>query len=54
MSSNREDAPIKSDLTPACREMIAQLARWANERRSRAATDAAQIRRAEEQETDEP
>jgi hypothetical protein len=54
VSSNREDAPIESDLTQACREMIAQLARRAKERRSRAATDAGRIHRAEEQETDDP
>jgi len=52
MSDDREHTP--ADLTPACREMIAQLARRAKERRSRAATDVAQTRRAEEQETDEP
>jgi hypothetical protein len=54
MSADREHAAGESDMTPACREMIAQLARRAKERRSRAPTDAAQIRRAEEQETDEP
>jgi len=46
--------PVESDLTPACREMIAQLARLAQERRSRTAPDARRPRRAEEPETDEP
>ena len=54
MSSTREHTAGESDMTQACREMIAQLARRANERRSRAAADAAQTQRAEEQETDEP
>lgn len=54
MSGDREHAAGESDMTPACREMIAQLARQAKERRSRAATHAGRIHRAEEQETDDP
>jgi hypothetical protein len=54
MSGNREHGPVESDLTPACREMIAQLARRAKERRSRAAADAELAQRADEQETHEP
>jgi hypothetical protein len=46
MSSDREHPAGESDMTPACREMIAQLARRAKERRSRGAPDAAQVRRA--------
>jgi len=40
MSRGRPHEADESDLTPAYRELIAQLARWARERRSRAATDA--------------
>jgi hypothetical protein len=54
MSSDREPAAGESHMTPACREMIAQLARRARELRSRAAADSARTQRAEEQETDEP
>jgi hypothetical protein len=54
VSSNREDAPVESDLTPACREMIAELARRARERWARAAADAELALLTEEQETHEP
>jgi hypothetical protein len=52
VSDDREHEP--ADLTPACREMIAQLARRAKDRRSHTATDAGRTSRAEEQETDDP
>jgi hypothetical protein len=54
VSGNREHVPVESDLTPACREMIAQLARRTKERRSRAAADAGLAQRAEEREPHEP
>jgi hypothetical protein len=52
MTTNKPRPPVESDLTPACREMIAQLARLAV-RRARVP-----VRRApsplQEQETNEP
>jgi hypothetical protein len=52
MSDDREH--VAADLTPACREMIARLARQAKERRSRAATDAGPAHGAQEREPHEP
>lgn len=54
MSGDHQHSPVESDLTPACREMIAQLARQAHERRRRTAAGAGLAQRAEEQKAHEP